>query len=48
MYLVNKNIKVVNVLLVLEILIFKEVFEIDIKKIIGFINLFEKLNEIRI
>ena len=47
MYLANRNIKVANVPLVLEIPVPKEVYEIDPKKIIGLTNSPEVLNNVR-
>ena len=47
MYLANKNIKVANIPLVIEVEPPKEIFEIPAKKIIGLTNSPEKLNEIR-
>lgn len=47
MYLANKNIKVANVPLVVEVQPPKEIFQIPAKKIIGLTNSPEKLNEIR-
>lgn len=48
MYLANKNIKVANVPLVMEVEPPKELFEIPAKKIIGLTNSPENLNEIRL
>lgn len=47
MYLANRNIKVANIPLVMEVPPPKELFEIPAKKIIGLTNSPEKLNEIR-
>ncbi|MGJ0845708.1 pyruvate, water dikinase regulatory protein [Tissierella praeacuta] len=47
MYLANKNIKVANIPLVVEVEPPKELFQIPAKKIIGLTNSPEKLNEIR-
>lgn len=47
MYLANKNIKVANIPLVIEVEPPKELFNISAKKIIGLTNSPEKLNEIR-
>lgn len=47
MYLANKNIKVANIPLVIEVEPPKELFEIPAKKIIGLTNSPEKLNAIR-
>ena len=47
MYLANRNIKVANIPLVLEVEPPEELFEIPAKKIIGLTNSPEKLNEIR-
>ncbi len=47
LYLANKNMKVANIPLVIEIDPPKELFEIKSKKIIGLTNSPEKLNEIR-
>lgn len=47
MYLANRNIKVANIPLVIEVEPPKEIFEIPAKKIIGLTNSPEKLNEIR-
>lgn len=47
MYLANRNIKVTNIPLVMEVPPPKELFEIPAKKIIGLTNSPEKLNEIR-
>ncbi len=47
MYLANKNIKVANIPLVVEVEPPKELFRIPAKKIIGLTNSPEKLNEIR-
>ncbi|HLS54158.1 MAG TPA: pyruvate, water dikinase regulatory protein, partial [Tissierellaceae bacterium] len=48
MYLANKNIKVANVPLVMEVKPPKELFEISARKIIGLTNSPENLNEIRL
>lgn len=47
MYLANKNIKVANIPLVIEVEPPKEIYQIPAKKIIGLTNSPEKLNEIR-
>lgn len=47
MYLANKNIKVANVPLVVEVEPPKEIFEIPAKRVIGLTNSPEKLNQIR-
>lgn len=47
MYLANKNIKVANVPLVIEVEPPSEIFKIPAKRIIGLTNSPEKLNEIR-
>src|SRR5699024_2220953 len=47
MYLANRNIKVANVPLVMEVEPPKEIFEIPSKKIIGLTNSPESLNQIR-
>ena len=47
MYLANKNIKVANIPLVLEVPPPEELFEIPSTKVIGLTNSPDKLNEIR-
>jgi len=47
MYLANKNIRVANIPLVIEVKPPKELFEIPAKKVIGLTNSPEKLNELR-
>lgn len=47
MYLANKNIKVANIPLVIEVNAPRELFEIPAKKVIGLTNSPEKLNELR-
>ncbi|MBS4749733.1 pyruvate, phosphate dikinase/phosphoenolpyruvate synthase regulator [Granulicatella sp. zg-ZJ] len=47
MYLANKNIKVMNIPLVPEITLPKELYEIDSRKIVGLTTSIEQLNSIR-
>lgn len=44
MFLVDKNIKVINIFLVLEVFVFKELCMIDFRRIIGLINLVDYFN----
>lgn len=47
MYLANKNIKVMNIPLVPEVPVPKELYQVEKARIIGLVNSAEKLNEIR-